>query len=577
MRPAQISFLFVVLLGSMVSVAGQTWTAEYTGDVLPDAATPAFAVTGDEDASTKVSDGVLTLTTPQQGAGGTMVAIGKNTPGQWLKATSWGDAAAWDGGGPTTVEFRMRVVETFADFKVACDVQVSDGFAYYYLHLGPAGIYDSSGVLRHELDTTQFHTYRVSLKSYMPNLYVDGEALPVTCFSPGYHARNALIFGDMSSSAAGVTQWDFIRWTNQEATPWQPVEVPSMEVDKGNVWIEPRFTDISPDINYPCWGGGTPAKLKDGRILMVYSGPVGINTPLGSTRVFCRISADGGETWGPEREVVHHPECQAGGPFAFTTRDGIVRVFYIGWYKHVWREGEPDMEQTRSDVWCIESHDNGETWENRQMILRGYNGGINGAIETASGDIVLPLERLVTDPGRYVSACAVSSDGGRTWTLGEAIDLGGHGDHAGAIEPCVVELQDHRVWMLIRTTKGQFWSAFSNDNGLTWSESGPSQIRSPSAPCHITRLSSGRLVLVWNNTMDTTKGRDALSVALSEDDGKTWTEPIVCATAKQVSYPNVFEPKPGVIWVGVHNVTAGFNSLAVVTLSVNEEDLLPEQ
>ena len=106
----------LVACTTLVAVAmplyAQTGMAEYTADVLPDAATPAFAVTGDEDASIEVSDGVLTLTTPQQGSGGIMVAIGKNTPDQWVTATSWGEVGAWDAARPTTVEFRMRVTQT---------------------------------------------------------------------------------------------------------------------------------------------------------------------------------------------------------------------------------------------------------------------------------------------------------------------------------------------------------------------------------------------------------------------------------------------------------------------------------
>ena len=37
------------------------------------------------------------------------------------------------------------------------------------------------------------------------------------------------------------------------------------------------------------------------------------------------------------------------------------------------------------------------------------------------------------------------------------------GDHAGAIEPVVVERKDGTIWMLIRTTRGQFWQSTSSD------------------------------------------------------------------------------------------------------------------
>ena len=86
-------------------------------------------------------------------------------------------------------------------------------------------------------------------------------------------------------------------------------------------------------------------------------------------------------------------------------------------------------------------------------------------------------------------------EAGRSNRFGEA---GGYGDHAGALEPTVVELKDGRIWMMIRTNKGQFYQAFSNDHALTWTRANPTGILSPNAPGFVTRLQSGRLAFVWN-------------------------------------------------------------------------------
>ena len=142
------------------------------------------------------------------------------------------------------------------------------------------------------------------------------------------------------------------------------------------------------------------------------------------------------------------------------------------------------------------------------------------------------------------------------------------------MEPAVVELQDGRIWMLIRTTKGEFFQAFSSDQGMTWSEALPSGIGSPSAPCHITRLASGRLALVWNNTMNTTKSRSALSIALSEDDGETWSEPVIAVSGEQVSYPYISEPTPGQLLIGFNDVKSGWQNVKPRLLRVVEQALL---
>ena len=52
--------------------------------------------------------------------------------------------------------------------------------------------------------------------------------------------------------------------------------------------------------------------------------------------------------------------------------------------------------------------------------------------------------------------------------------------------------------------------------------------------------------------------REELSIALSDDDGGTWSRPLVIARLRggQVSYPHVIERREGELWI-----TAGFASL----------------
>ena len=47
--------------------------------------------------------------------------------------------------------------------------------------------------------------------------------------------------------------------------------------------------------------------------------------------------------------------------------------------------------------------------------------------------------------------------------------------------------------------------------------------------------------------------RSELSLAFSDDDGKTWSDPLVIArhkdTTKRVSYPRILERRPGELWI----------------------------
>jgi len=157
----------------------------------------------------------------------------------------------------------------------------------------------------------------------------------------------------------------------------------------------------------------------------------------------------------------------------------------------------------------------------------------------------------VSDPGRLVARTVVSADGGKAWTLSNALDIGGKGDHDGAIEPAVIQLKDGRVWMLIRTTRGRFFESFSKDDGRTWSPAAKTGIEATSAPGHVNRLADGRLALVWNPRKC---ARRELWLALSADEGKTWTPGVVLARGKQVTYPFVFEYEPGELWIAYHDL-----------------------
>ena len=138
----------------------------------------------------------------------------------------------------------------------------------------------------------------------------------------------------------------------------------------------------------------------------------------------------------------------------------------------------------------------------------------------------------------------VSDDDGKTWKRSNTVTAPDHkkeGFHQGirwnhgAVEPTVVELNDGRIWMLMRTSQDYHYEAFSEDGGLTWGESRPSAFYGTITMPTIGRLADGRLLFFWCNTTplpelprangvwdDVFTNRDVTHVAISEDDGKTW-------------------------------------------------------
>ncbi|MEQ1887535.1 MAG: sialidase family protein [Bryobacteraceae bacterium] len=219
-----------------------------------------------------------------------------------------------------------------------------------------------------------------------------------------------------------------------------------------------------------------------------------------------------------------------------------------------------------------------------------------GFIQTSKGRLVAVVEHLDPDLKRWVVCSFVSGDAGKSWRRGNWIDLGGRGHHDGAVEPMVVELKDGRLMMLIRTNLDQFWRAYSDD-GLYWRTIEPSGIDASSAPGWLTRLKSGRLVLVWNRLNSERKGewkksagrstaenpaswhREELSIAFSDDDGQHWSKPVLIAhhDGGQLAYPYVLERSPGELWVFTRfTFGADGKQAPFLAFSVNESALLPK-
>ena len=288
-------------------------------------------------------------------------------------------------------------------------------------------------------------------------------------------------------------------------------------------------------------------------------------------------SPDLGRTWIERRPILTGPEAAKHGPGIPTGTMRLIRAragtLVLTWRDariNDWDKDTREMGPKASGaVWTMRSFDDGRTWVERQKIFDGVCGHppIN-LLELTDGSLVLPVQYYINGPLRCVIRPYVSQDDGKTWTGRNIIDLGGHGDHDGAFEPSLVELRDGRVWMLIRTNYDRYWEAISSDHGLNWRIIRPSAIEASSSPPYLLRLASGRLLLFWNRlypegqTSYKRRGehysevagswhREELSVAWSEDDGVTWSKPLIMAREKDqwLSYTYAFEPEPGKIWI----------------------------
>ncbi len=241
------------------------------------------------------------------------------------------------------------------------------------------------------------------------------------------------------------------------ATDWKEVTFQGKPI-----LLDPRCEQLPTDLLGPF------VKLGDGSILAVCDTQV-------------QVSKDTGKTW-TARPLFREPgkfQCRTERAL-LRTRDGTLILAFLNVKEMVFRwdqaKGGP-LDDCRLPVYITRSLDDGRTWEEPQKLQDGFCGAVRNMIQLRSGRVVLASQVSAANPGRHVSMTYVSDDEGKTWSKSNLIDLGeygGYGDHGGGIEATIVQRKDGRLWMLLRTYRGCFTEAFSEDQGLTWKDIRPS-------------------------------------------------------------------------------------------------------
>ncbi len=247
-------------------------------------------------------------------------------------------------------------------------------------------------------------------------------------------------------------------------------------------------------------------------------------------------SADGGRTWSPPRLELELPAKGMGGGLGLLDADGEMHLILT----HARGAGNP-AETRFIDLWHCRTTNQQSAWTAPRRIWEGYCGAVMDIKQLRSGRIVVPFaawkrpgEEVVPNTGSNYTTVVYSDDQGETWQLSPVqltapCEKGYNGNNYGAIEPTVLELNEGRVWMLMRTQTGFLYESFSED-GANWTTAQPSRFHASSSPAALDRLPDGRIIVFWNDCEMPPRhegagvygGRDALHAAVSADEGKTW-------------------------------------------------------
>jgi len=287
-----------------------------------------------------------------------------------------------------------------------------------------------------------------------------------------------------------------------------------------------RVLTLPPSKDNPRNSEGDFVTLKNGHILFVYTHFTGGGGDHSPAHLASRESNDGGRTWTTKDKIVVPNEgtMNVMSVSLLRLQNGAIALLYLR--KNSMDDCRPVLRLTTDEA---------KTWSEPIECIHdpvGYYVVNNDRlVQLKSGRLLIPAARHALKGQRFsghgVALCWLSDDNGKTWRPSKTILHVPDYIKTGLQEPGVVELKDGRLMMFCRTSAGCQYRSWSTDGGETWSTPEPSDILSPVSPASIERIpTTGDLLLVWNNHKDIDPAlknkRTPFTVALSQDEGKTW-------------------------------------------------------
>ncbi len=219
--------------------------------------------------------------------------------------------------------------------------------------------------------------------------------------------------------------------------------------------------------------------------------------------------------WSAPVRVARAQECAHWNPVLFT--DERMKRTYL-----FFKVG-PEIPYWQT--YWMSTWDNGLTWTAPQELVPGDKGGRgpvkNKPIILSDGSWLAPAS---TELGGWKPFADRSTDHGVTWTRSADFQR----DNSvlpgvGAIQPTFWESPKGWVHALLRTAGGNIWRADSKDFGQTWGPVYATPLPNNDSGIDLLRYDDGRLYLVYNPVAKNWGPRTPLDLAVSHDDGETWT------------------------------------------------------
>ena len=266
----------------------------------------------------------------------------------------------------------------------------------------------------------------------------------------------------------------------------------------------------------------------------------------------------GSTKWTEPVIASHHADWANQNPLLFLAPDKTV------WLFHTTQKGGHD--QQHDIVYGLKSTDEGHGWSEpitvfpqeglytRQPLVVFQNKWLFPVYHSAGGSITSNAQKDQS----YVE---VSSDSGATW---KECDVAGSG---GYVQMNIVPTSAGHLEAFYRSRFADWIYKSESSDGCNWSAPEKTKLPNNNASIQAVALKDGHLAMIFNNTQAELKpehadtaSRRILSIALSEDGGKTWpwirdienpaiSQPILPLEDAEYSYPSIVESADGMIHV----------------------------
>jgi predicted neuraminidase len=285
-------------------------------------------------------------------------------------------------------------------------------------------------------------------------------------------------------------------------------------------------------------------ELSNGDLYLVYYGGQGEYAK--DTTVFGARLKKGETTWGAPVALARDPFRSVGNGVIWQAPDGLVWLFYVVRFGETWGT---------SRIQAKVSRDLAVTWSDAfPMALEAGMMVRNRPIVLHDGSYLLPVYLEDGADTENVGPASTSrflkfDPKAQSWSaLGEVRSAKGN------IQPAVVEVAPNHLIAYARrgggygpVTDGWLVRSESRDGGKTWSEGTNSAFPNPNSAVDFLKLSSGALLLVYNDHM---WKRSPLMLALSDDQDRTWPVKRALASGENsYAYPIAFQARDGRIHI----------------------------